>query len=60
MTTSYDIVNSIHADITSAEIADNIMDSISKRVYERIEGRKTEVFAREMDSIATSEEEETE
>jgi len=58
MTTSQDIINSIFTDESSVDVVDSIMDSISQRVYERIEDRKTEVFAREMGSISTEEEEE--
>ena len=58
MTTSQDIINSIFADESSVDVVDSIMDSISQRVYERIEDRKTEVFAKEMNSISTEEEEE--
>lgn len=57
MTTSQDIINSIFADESSVDVVDTIMDSISQRVYERIEDRKTEVFAKEMGSISTEEEE---
>jgi len=58
MTTSQDIINSIFADQSSADVVDSIMDSISQRVYERIEDKKTEVFAKELDLISDEEEEE--
>lgn len=60
MTTSQDIVNSIFSDATNATIVDEIMDALNDKIYNQIETRKTEVFAREMNSVSNPEEEEDE
>lgn len=60
MTTSQDIVDAIFSDAPNATIVDQIMDALNTKVYDSIESKKTEVFAKEMNSIPSTEEEEEE
>lgn len=60
MTTSQDIVDTIFSDAPNSTIVDEIMDALNDKIYNKIEARKTEVFAREMNSVSNTEEEEEE